>query len=116
HAQAMRLMAYRSFGLSAERVLLKQNRDCLSHDEAPRPTMTGRARLPAGEPRKASQKRMRRGAATPLRINPIWNVGDRVSWGGRFGSFVRNLNDGIHAEIRIEQRTYRVRIADLRPG
>jgi hypothetical protein len=24
--------------------------------------------------------------------------------------------DGIHAEIRIEQRVYRVRIGDLRPG
>lgn len=40
---------------------------------------------------------------------------DRVSWDGRVGSFLRTLDDGIHAEIRIEQRTCRVRIADLRP-
>ena len=78
--------------------------------------MTGRTRLPGGEPRKASQKRTRRGEAVPTRINPMWRLGDRVSWGGRFGSFVRNLNDGIHAEIRIEQRVYRVRVGDLKPG
>lgn len=40
-------------------------------------------------------------------------MGDRVAWGGRTGSFVRNLNDGIHAENQgIEQRAYRVRIGD----
>jgi hypothetical protein len=78
--------------------------------------MTGRSRLPGGEPRKASQKRTRRGEALPTRIGPTWKLGDRVSWGGRFGSFGRALADGIHAEIRIEQRVYRVRVADLRPG
>jgi len=78
--------------------------------------MTGRSRLPGGEPRKTSQKRTRRGAPLSARITTQWRFGDRVSWGGRFGSFVRSLNDGIHAEIRIEQRAYRVRIGDLRPG
>jgi len=29
---------------------------------------------------------------------------------------MRYVNDDIHAEIRIEQRLYRVRIADLRAG
>ena len=43
-------------------------------------------------------------------------MGARVSCGGRLGSLVRDLSDGIYAQIRIEQRTYRVRIADLRPG
>jgi hypothetical protein len=47
---------------------------------------------------------------------PQWRIGDRVGWGGRVGSFMRDLNDGVHAEIRIEQRVYRVKIADLRPG
>jgi hypothetical protein len=78
--------------------------------------MTGRTRLPGGEPREASQKQSRRREAIPSRITPIWRLGDRVSWGGRVGSFVRNLNDGIHAEVRIEQRVYRVRVSDLRPG
>jgi hypothetical protein len=78
--------------------------------------MTGRTRLGAGEPHKASQKRTRRAGMIPTRLTPQWRLGDRVSWGGRVGSFMRALNDGIHAEIRIEQRAYRVRIADLRPG
>jgi hypothetical protein len=78
--------------------------------------MTGRSRLPGGEPRKASQKRTRRGEALPTRVNPDWRAGDRVAWGGRVGSFLRDLNDGIHAEIRIEQRVYRVQLADLGSG
>jgi hypothetical protein len=78
--------------------------------------MTGRTRLPGGEPRKASQKRTRRAEPVNTRILPNWRIGDRVSWGGRVGSFSRALNDGEHAEIRIEQRVYRVRIGDLRPG
>ena len=78
--------------------------------------MTGRSRLPAGEPRKASQKRTRRAGVIPTRLTPQWRMGDRVSWGGRVGFFVRDLKDGIHAEIRIEQRVYRVRIGDLRAG
>ena len=78
--------------------------------------MTGRTRLPGGEPRKASQKRTRRAASIPVRITPAWRMGDRVSWSGRVGTFLRDLNDGIHAEVRIEQRVYRVRIGDLGPG
>jgi hypothetical protein len=47
---------------------------------------------------------------------PEWRLGDKVSWGGRVGSFLRNVGDGMHAEIRIEQRVYRVRNVDLRSG
>jgi hypothetical protein len=78
--------------------------------------MTGRTRLPGGEPRKASQKRTRRASPITTRITAEWRLGDRVSWGGRVGSFLRNLGDGMHAEIRIESRVYRIRKADLRPG
>ena len=78
--------------------------------------MTGRSRLPGGEPRRASQKRTRRAGTIPTRLTPQWHIGDRVSWGGRVGSFLRALNDGIYAEIRIEQRTYRVRLAELSSG
>ena len=78
--------------------------------------MTCKTRLPGGEPRKASQKRTRRAGAIPVQISPQRYPGDRVSWGGRIGSFVRDLNDGQHAEIRIEQRVYRVRIGELRSG
>jgi hypothetical protein len=78
--------------------------------------MTGTRRLPGGEPRRASQRRTRLAGQPATRMMPQWRIGDRVSWGGRVGSFMRDLNDGVHAEIRIEQRTYRVKIADLRPG
>ena len=78
--------------------------------------MTGGTRLPGGEPRKASQKRTRRAGSLRVHVSPQWRMGDRVSWAGRLGSFLRDLNDGIHAEIRIEQRVYRVKVAELGPG
>ena len=78
--------------------------------------MTGRSRLPGGEPRKASQKRTRRAEPIQVRISPSWRTGDRVRWGEQLGSFGRNLDDGTHAEIRIGPRLYRVRLADLSPG
>jgi len=34
-------------------------------------------------------------------------------WKGRVGSFRRDVGDGEHAEIVIEQRVYRVRIGEL---
>jgi hypothetical protein len=74
-------------------------------------SMASRTRLPGGEPRKASQRRTRRGEPLPTRIAPQWRVGDRVRWGGQLGSFGRNLDDGTHAEIRIGHRLYRVRIS-----
>src|SRR5690242_526155 len=77
---------------------------------------TRRARLPGGKPRKATQKRTRRAGLVSAPVAPNWSLGDRVCWGGRFGLFLRSLNDGIHAEIRIEQRVYRVKIAELRRG
>jgi len=39
--------------------------------------------------------------ADDRRFAPQRRMGDRVSWAGRLGSFLRDLNDGIHAEIRI---------------
>jgi hypothetical protein len=77
--------------------------------------MTGRSRLPGGEPRKASQKRTRRGEQMPTRITPQWRLGDRVRWHDKAGLFHRDLGDG-NAEVTIANRAYRVRISDLRPG
>jgi hypothetical protein len=77
--------------------------------------MTGRSRLPAGEPRKASQRRIRRGEHLPTRMTPQWRMGDRVRWQDNAGQFHRDLGDG-NAEVTIANRAYRVRIADLRPG
>ena len=76
-------------------------------------SMASPARLPGGI---ASQRRTRRAGTVQARINPSWRHGDRVRWGGQLGTFGHDLDDGIHAEIHIGHRLYRVRIADLRPG
>jgi hypothetical protein len=77
--------------------------------------MSGRTRLPGGEPRKASQKRARRAGSIPTRIMPQWRLGDRVRWQDKVGVFHRDLGDG-NAEVTIANRAYRVKIADLRPA
>lgn len=75
--------------------------------------MSGRQRLPAGEPRKASQRRTRRAAQSEVQVAVVWTSGDIVRWRGRAGKFHRHLGDGEHAEIFIADRTYRVRVGDL---
>jgi len=75
--------------------------------------MSGRQRLPAGEPRKASQRRTRRAAPSQVYASRVWHPGDKVRWRDRISDFQRDLGDGEHAEIRIFDRTYRVRLADL---
>jgi hypothetical protein len=74
--------------------------------------MSGRARLPGGEPRKASQRTTRR-AVSPAKISRIWRAGEAVRWKGRPGVFRRDVGDGEHAEVVIEERIYRVRIGEL---
>jgi hypothetical protein len=74
--------------------------------------MSGTQRLPGGEPRKASQRRTRR-AATLAPVTARLSPGDRVRWRGRAGVFQRDLGDGEHAQIVIEDRTYRVRLEEL---
>ena len=76
--------------------------------------MSGRARLPGGEPRKASQRNSRRAASLPKQIAPIWKPGDQVRWQGRTGIFRRHVGDDVHAEVVSGERVYRVRVADLR--
>ena len=75
--------------------------------------MSGRARLPAGEPRKASQRNSRRAAPITAKITPTWRVGEPVRWKGRAGVFRRDVGDGEHAEIVIDKRVYRVRTTEL---
>jgi hypothetical protein len=75
--------------------------------------MSGRSRLPGGEPRKASQRRTRRGDNIASRISQPWRPGDKVRWQGREGVFHRHLGDGENAEIKLGERVYRVRTSDL---
>src|SRR5947208_9040561 len=78
------------------------------------PLMSGRARLPGGEPRKASQRSTRRAAPTTPRINPVWRAGDQVRWRDRTGTFRRHVGDGEHAEVMSGGRIYLVRVSELR--
>ena len=75
--------------------------------------MSGRSRLPAGEPRKASQRHSWRAPPSKVSVMPVWRTGDRVRWRDRIGDFRREVGDGEHAEIMISDRTYRVRVGDL---
>jgi hypothetical protein len=74
--------------------------------------MTGRTRLPGGEPRKASQRNSRRALAAPK--TPVWRASMPVLWKGRAAVFRREVGDGEHAEILVDGRIYRVRISELR--
>ncbi len=74
--------------------------------------MAGRVRLPGGEPRKASQRGIRR-AAAPARVDPTWQPGAAVNWKGRSGTYRRDLGDGEHSEIILGERVYRVRTIEL---
>jgi hypothetical protein len=75
--------------------------------------MSGRSRLPAGEPRKASQRNSRRAPPIAVRITPTWRAGDNVRWQGRAAVYRRDVGDGEHAEIVIGERVYRVRSKEL---
>jgi hypothetical protein len=44
---------------------------------------------------------------------PTWRAGDPVRCKGRAGVFRRDVGDGVHAEIVIGERVYRVRIGEL---
>ena len=77
--------------------------------------MTGRARLPGGEMRRASQKRSRQVGALPARIEIPWRPGDRVRWRDRAGIYRREVDEE-NAFIEIGERVYRVRRTELRPG
>ena len=79
--------------------------------------MSGRARMPGGEPRKASQRNTRPAAPKTVRVVPVWRPGDQVRWQGRVGSFRRYVGDDVHAEVVSGERVYRVRVADCaEPG
>jgi hypothetical protein len=75
--------------------------------------MSGRARLPGGEPRKASQRNTRRASVIPARITPTWRTGDAVRWQGRAGVFRRDVGDDQHGEVLVGERVYRVRLTEL---
>jgi hypothetical protein len=76
--------------------------------------MSGRSRLPSGEPRRASQRYSRPAAASSIMIRSAWRAGDRVQWRDRVGIYQRDLGEGL-VDIDIAGRTYRVLKTELRP-
>jgi len=74
--------------------------------------MSGKSRLPSGEPRKASQRRTRRAVASPAAIEPVWRPGDKVQWNGYTGTFLRDTVDG-QAEVLIGARKYLIARGEL---
>ena len=75
--------------------------------------MPGKMRLPGGEPRKASQRNKRNLVAPPAKVTPVWRASMPILWKGRAGVFRRDVGDGEHAEVVIDERVYRVRISEL---
>jgi hypothetical protein len=74
--------------------------------------MTGRSRLPGGEPRKASQRNKRNVGSAPAKISRVWQASMPVLWKGRPAVFHRDVGDGEHAEVVIDGRIYRVRLSE----
>jgi hypothetical protein len=75
--------------------------------------VTGRSRLPGGEPRKASQRNKRNVGSAPANVSPVWRASMPILWSGRAGVFRRDVGDGKHAEVVIDGRVYRVRLSEL---
>ena len=74
--------------------------------------MPGRARLPGGEQRKASQRRTRRPSLSRTIIEPTWRAGDKVYWNGYTGTFLRDTADS-QAEVLIGTRKYLIARGEL---
>ena len=65
-------------------------------------SVTGRARLPGGEMRKASQKRSRPAIVSAAVAAPMFSPGDRVRWSHHSGTVQRVVGD--QADIRQDGR------------
>ena len=75
--------------------------------------MTGRSRTATGELRKASQRHGRPAIMALRRIAMVWQEGQPVRWKDREGIYRRDTGAGLHAEIVLDGRIYRVRVEEL---
>jgi hypothetical protein len=75
--------------------------------------MPGRAQLPGGQPRKASQKRSRPVAPIAVVAAPTLKPGDRVRWSRHTGTVQRVVGDV--ADVRQDGRDalWRLPVAEL---
>jgi hypothetical protein len=74
--------------------------------------MSGKSRLPSGEPRQPSQRRTRHPTLSRTVIERPWRAGDKVYWKGYTGMFLRDTLDG-PAEVLIGRRTYIISRGEL---
>jgi hypothetical protein len=76
--------------------------------------MTGRSRLPGGEPRKASQRNKRNVASSgAAKLTQVWRASMPVLWKGRAGVFRRDVGDGEHAEVASKDESTRYASPEL---
>ena len=76
--------------------------------------MPGGARLPPGEPRKASQKRSRKAAAPIAAVaTPTFNPGDRVRWSRYVGIVRRVAGDKADIVENVRKTVWRVSVTEL---
>jgi hypothetical protein len=77
-------------------------------------SVTGRARLPGGEQRKASQKRSRPAAATSaVATAPPLRPGDRVRWSRYTGTVQRVVDDVADILQNGRNTLWRLPVAEL---
>jgi hypothetical protein len=63
---------------------------------------------------KASQRGRKQPEVTPSTpILPKRQRGESVRWKERRGVFQRDVGDGVHSEVRIDERVYRVITSEL---
>jgi hypothetical protein len=74
--------------------------------------MSGKSRLPSGEPRQPSQRRTRRPSLSRTVIERAWRAGDKVYWNGYTGTFLRDTVDG-QAEVLIGTKAYLIGRGEL---
>jgi hypothetical protein len=76
--------------------------------------MTGRVRLPGGQPRKASQKRSRPAAPiAPVAAAPALRPGDRVRWSRYTGTVQRVVGDLADVVEETRAARWRLPVAEL---
>jgi hypothetical protein len=62
---------------------------------------------------KASQRGRVSAVARTAPVAPVRELGDPVRWKERRGTYRRDVGDGEHSEVQIDERVYRVKTSEL---
>jgi hypothetical protein len=77
--------------------------------------LTGKKNLPAGAPRRASQRRALHAARAATAVQPAIVPGQVVTWRGMRGTVLEACGDGLHVVIEADGQRWRAPIADCAP-